>query len=154
MCTYTGRSFSRFQIKNSEVDRLSVIVPSTINVRYSNPSQACGLHVVVKDVFHLRGIKTSVCSRAFLKFHSEARETAACITSLQAYGAHILGATKLTSFAAMVDPIGCVDFEAPWNPRGDGYQSPGGSSSGCGVAVASYHWIDGAISLDSMFPKT
>lgn len=55
----------------------------------------------------------------------------------------------MASFAATEEPVECVDFQAPWNPRADGYQSPAGSSSGSGAAIASYDWLDIAIGSDS-----
>lgn len=61
----------------------------------------------------------------------------------------MLGTAKLAAFAATEEPVECVDYQAPWNPRADGYQSPAGSSSGSGVAVASYPWVDIAIGSDS-----
>lgn len=42
-----------------------------------------------------------------------------------------------------------VDYQAPWNPRGDQYQSTGGSSSGSAAAVAAYDLLDIAIGTDS-----
>lgn len=78
-----------------------------------------------------------------------AAQTAACIEILRKAGARIVGTTKLASLAATEEPIGCIDLQAPWNPRGDGYQSPAGSSSGNGVAIASYPWSDIAIGPDS-----
>ncbi|EFY94312.1 amidase domain protein [Metarhizium robertsii] len=36
-----------------------------------------------------------------------------------------------------------------FNPRGDGYQSPAGSSSGSAAAVAAYDWLDCALSTDT-----
>jgi len=47
------------------------------------------------------------------------------------------------------DPVEAVDFQAPWNPRGDGYQSPVGSSSGSAAGIASYDWLDVTIGSDS-----
>ena len=65
-----------------------------------------------------------------------------------------MGTIKLASFAATEEPIEGVDFQAPWNPRADGYQSPAGSSSGSGAATASYDWVDIAIGSDSkLFPQ-
>lgn len=42
-----------------------------------------------------------------------------------------------------------VDFHTAFNPRGDGYQSPAGSSSGSAAAVASYDWLDCALGTDT-----
>lgn len=53
-------------------------------------------------------------------------------------GADVLGKTKTSPFANWEEPIEHIDYQAPWNPRADGYQSPGGSSSGSAMAVAAY----------------
>lgn len=91
----------------------------------------------------------SACNRAYYELYSPASETAACIQVLTDQGATILGTTKLASLAATEEPIECIDWQAPWNPRADGYQSPAGSSSGSAVAVAAYDWIDIGIGSDS-----
>ncbi|KAF2450877.1 amidase signature enzyme [Karstenula rhodostoma CBS 690.94] len=49
----------------------------------------------------------------------------------------------------MEHPTQSVDYEAPFNPRLDGYQIPGGSSSGSASAIASYEWLDFAIATDA-----
>ncbi|KAJ4402242.1 hypothetical protein N0V85_005352 [Neurospora sp. IMI 360204] len=54
----------------------------------------------------------------------------------------------MNSFANWEEPIEYVDYQAPWNPRGDQYQSMGGSSSGSAAAVAAYDWLDIAIGTD------
>lgn len=76
-------------------------------------------------------------------------KTATSIQKLIDAGAEIVGKNKLSSFAAREEPTECVDYQAPFNPRGDGYQSPAGSSSGSAAAVASYDWLDFAIGTDS-----
>ena len=105
--------------------------------------------MAVKDIFQVQGIRNTVCNRAYYELYPAATKTAACIEILRELGANILGTTKLASFAATEEPIECVDFQAPWNPHADGYQSPAGSSSGSGVAIASYDWLDIAIGSDS-----
>lgn len=45
-------------------------------------------------------------------------------------------------------PTQCIDVSAPFNPRGDGYLSPSGGSSGQATAVAAYEWVDFAIGSD------
>jgi hypothetical protein len=42
-----------------------------------------------------------------------------------------------------------TDYHAPFNPRGDGYQSPAGSSSGSAAAIAAYDWLDFTIAEDT-----
>ncbi|KAF2002320.1 hypothetical protein P154DRAFT_431306 [Amniculicola lignicola CBS 123094] len=58
-------------------------------------------------------------------------------------GAVVVGKTKTTQFALGERPTAdYVDQLAPFNPRGDGYQHPQGSSCGTGASVASYEWLD------------
>lgn len=59
-------------------------------------------------------------------------------------GATVVGTTMLCPFATREEPWLCTE-QAPYNPRGDGEQSPGGGSPGSAVAVASYPWLDAAI---------
>ena len=99
----------------------------------------------------IQGVCTSVCSRAYYELYPPAKETAGCIKILSQAGASIVGTTKLASFAATEEPIECIDLQAPWNPRADGHQSPAGGSSGSGVAVACYAWLDISIGSDSEF---
>ena len=103
----------------------------------------------MKDNFHIKGVRTSLCNRAYRETYPPQDKTAACIRKLELAGAHIIGTLRMAAFAATEEPIECVDYGAPWNPRGDGYQSPAGSSSGSGAAVASYDWLDIAIGSDS-----
>jgi len=65
-------------------------------------------------------------------------ESAPCIQQLFGKGVSIVGKSKMTSFVNWEEPLECVDFQAPFNPRGDGYQCSGGSSSRSADAVAVY----------------
>ena len=42
-----------------------------------------------------------------------------------------------------------IDYLAPFNPRGDSYQSPSSSSTGSAVASAAYSWLDFTIGTDT-----
>lgn len=42
-----------------------------------------------------------------------------------------------------------TDYTAPFNPRGDSYQSPSSSSAGSAVALAAYPWLDFTIGTDT-----
>ncbi|EAT79943.2 hypothetical protein SNOG_12645 [Parastagonospora nodorum SN15] len=65
-------------------------------------------------------------------------------------GAVVIGKTKTTQFALGERPTAdYVDQLAPFNPRGDGYQHPQGSSAGTGAALASYPWLDIATGSDT-----
>lgn len=103
----------------------------------------------MKDNFDIQGLQTSACSRAFYELYPPALKTAVAIQTLYNQGAIIVGSTKLASFAATEEPVECIEWQAPWNPRADEYQSPAGSSSGSGVAVAAYSWLDISIESDS-----
>lgn len=103
----------------------------------------------MKDMFNIKGLRTSVGNRDFFNLYPPCTDTASAIQRLIAAGAEILGKSKLSSFAAREEPTESVDFQAPFNPRGDGYQSPAGSSSGSAAAVSSYNWLDFAIGSDS-----
>jgi hypothetical protein len=127
-----------------------VAVPSRIK-KYPGSTYLDGLRIAVKDNFHVNGLRTSLCNRAYFGTYGPQDNTAPCIAKLVDQGARLVGTTKLAAFAATEEPLECVDYQAPWNPRGDGYQSPAGSSSGSGVAVASYDWLDIGIGTDSEY---
>jgi hypothetical protein len=127
-----------------------VPVPSRIPELSQNPEQRLrGVRVAVKDNFHLKGWKTSLCNQAYYDTYPPQEATAECLERIERMGAVIIGKVKMTSFAVWEEPYECIDFEAPWNPRADGFQSPGGSSSGSAAAVGAYDWVDFAIGSDS-----
>lgn len=130
---------------------LSVAVPSRLASTRNKTHKLSGLRLAVKDVFHIKDIPTSVCNRAWFQLYRDTppTRTAACIEALSELGVVIVGTTKLASFAATEEPVECIDYQAPWNPRADGYQSPAGSSSGSGAAIGAYPWLDIAIGSDS-----
>lgn len=109
------------------------------------------MRIVVKDNFHIRGTHTTLGNRGYLETYPALQEeTTDVVSLLKEAGAIIVGKTHLSSFARMENPIQSVDYQAPFNPRGDGYLIAGGSSGGAAAAVAAYHWIDLAICSDSM----
>jgi len=126
-----------------------VAIPSRLHHCHGSIRPLSGLRIAVKDNFRLAGVKMSLCSNSYHELYPASSETALCIQSLINAGAAVLGSTRMASFAATEEPVDCVDFQAPWNPRADGYQSPAGSSSGSGVAIASYDWLDIALGSDS-----
>ena len=136
-------------VRGNYVQTLSIAVPSRLRDVVTAAKPLAGWRVAVKDVFHIKNVRTSLCNRAYYELYPPATTTAGCIDVLCQLGARVVGTTKMASFAATEEPIECVDFQAPWNPRADGYQSPAGSSSGSAVAIASYPWVDVAIGSDS-----
>ena len=133
-------------------DVLSIAVPSRLGMRTDDRPLA-GLRVAIKDNTNLKGITTFSSSRAFRHLyprHETANETATSVGLLIELGAVVAGKTRTTHF---IDPE-CnsrdfMYFRVPYSPRGDGYQSPSGSSAGSGAAVASYSWLDVATGPDS-----
>ncbi|KAK3946710.1 amidase signature domain-containing protein [Pseudoneurospora amorphoporcata] len=86
---------------------------------------------------------------AYYDTYDACTKNAPCIQKLVDKGAIIVSKTKMNSFANWEEPIEYVDYQAPWNPRGDQYQSMGGSSSGSAAAVAAYDWLDITIGTDT-----
>ena len=107
------------------------------------------MRIGVKDIMDVRGLKTTASSREYTKLHGVRDKTATAVQQLLDLGAIVVGKTRTTQFAdsewATCD---YVDYHAPFNPRGDGYQTPSGSSSGSAAATAAYDWLDAATGTD------
>jgi Asp-tRNA(Asn)/Glu-tRNA(Gln) amidotransferase A subunit family amidase len=131
-------------------NQLRVVVPSRCYSVKSKEKPLAGARIVVKDNFDIEGFKTSICSKAWLEYQQPANKTAACIQRLLDQGAILLGKAKLQAWIMREEPLECVDFLAPFNPRGDGYQTASGSSNGSGAAMGSYAWLDFSVGSDSM----
>ena len=127
-----------------------IAVPSRL---YSPPSEKKplnGKRVSIKDNFHLDGVVSSLGSRSYSECYGPQNTTSLCVQKLVDQGAVIVGKTVMSAFAGSeVPPEKCIDYFPPWNPRGDGYQGPSGSSSGAASSIASYEWLDLAVGTDS-----
>jgi hypothetical protein len=144
----------------SELQELDNVL-ATNNIRIAVPSRCyssarevagkplLGIRFVVKDIFDIKGFNTSLCNRAWTEYHAPKTKTAPSVERLQALGAVIVGKTRLNAMVVREECMECVEFLAPFNPRGDGYQTPSGSSTGSCVALSAYPWIDLAIGSDS-----
>lgn len=108
-----------------------------------------GVRIAIKDMFDLQGTRTSICSRAWLELQNPAQRTASCIQRLIDLGAIVVGKMKLQAWIIREESLECVEFIAPFNPRGDGYQSTSGSSNGSAATMGAYPWLDFAIGSDS-----
>jgi aspartyl-tRNA(Asn)/glutamyl-tRNA(Gln) amidotransferase subunit A len=86
-----------------------------------------GVPIGLKDIYYTAGIPTTACSKVYADFVPEYDATT--VSSLKRAGAIMLGKTVTTEFACM-DPSPAIN---PWNPA----HTPGGSSSGSAVSVAS-----------------
>lgn len=85
-----------------------------------------GIPIGAKDIFYTAGLKTTAGSKIYADFIPDYDAT--CIARLREAGALILGKAVTTEFATS-DPS---PTRNPWNPA----HTPGGSSSGSSVAVA------------------
>ena len=86
-----------------------------------------GIPVGVKDIYYTRGIRTTCCSPIFADFFPDYDATSVAL--LKKAGAIMMGKTVTTEFATG-DPS---PTRNPWNAA----HTPGGSSSGSAVGVAS-----------------
>ncbi len=85
-----------------------------------------GVPIGLKDIYYTAGIPTTACSKVYADFVPTYDATS--VVLLKKAGAIMLGKTVTTEFACM-DPSPTIN---PWNPA----HTPGGSSSGSAVAVA------------------
>ncbi|PCH08273.1 Proteasome A-type subunit [Penicillium occitanis (nom. inval.)] len=131
---------------------LAIAVPSRLHYLSSVEKPLNGLPVAVKDNIDLRGVRTSGSSRSYFNAYPAAETSAPAIQKLIDLGAVVVGKTGLSQFADAEDPTGdYINYHCVFNSRGDGYRSPGGSSSGSRAAVAAYEWLDLAIGTDMNF---
>ena len=85
-----------------------------------------GVPIGLKDIYYTAGVPTTACSKVYADFVPTYDATS--VVLLKQAGAIVLGKTVTTEFACM-DPSPTLN---PWNPA----HTPGGSSSGSAVAVA------------------
>lgn len=125
-------------------------IGSRIKAEAASQSYLAGLRILIKDNMHLKGVKTSLGKKAYYETYPPRQETARCVEELINGGAVVVGKTKMSPFGSWEAPMEYYnDYQAPWNPRADRFQSPGGGSSGSAAAVASYEWLDVALGTDS-----
>ena len=148
LSNYT-RPVESLGIAGTDPQSLSVAVPSRICSPPSTDLPLLGKRIGVKELFDVAGLRMALSNHAFYAMSTPAQTTAPAIQKLLDAGAVMVGTTKCSSMISREDPVEAVDFQAPFNPRGDGYQSPVGSSSGSAAAIASYEWLDFTIGSDS-----
>jgi Asp-tRNA(Asn)/Glu-tRNA(Gln) amidotransferase A subunit family amidase len=104
-----------------------------------------GSRLSLKDIFDVRGVKTTLSSKAWAELYPEPQVSAQYVDHLLDLGVVIVGKTKATQFSTAME---WIDFQSPTNPRGDRYQEPSGSSTGAAASLAGYNWLDYAIGGD------
>ncbi|EHK40489.1 hypothetical protein TRIATDRAFT_296439 [Trichoderma atroviride IMI 206040] len=130
---------------------LTVAVPSRLYYTKSTEKPYAGLRVAIKDIIDLKGLKTGASSRAYTELYPAKEESAEIVQRLIKLGFVIVGKLKTTQFADSEWPTrDWVDYHGPWNPRGDGYLTPSGSSAGSASAVSTYTWLDVSLGTDTL----
>ncbi|KAJ4290080.1 hypothetical protein N0V88_006586 [Collariella sp. IMI 366227] len=129
---------------------LTIGVPSRLYFTKTAQKPLAGVRIGIKDIYRLAGVKGSNGNRAWYNLYPASNVTGPAVQRLIDAGAQIVGLQKTSQFAngesATAD---WVDYHAPFNPRGDGYQDTSSSSAGAGASVASYEWLDIAIGSDT-----
>lgn len=125
-------------------------VPSRLYYTKTDAQPLAGVRIAIKDSISVKGLKTSMASRAWLSLYPAATSTAPSIQRLVDMGGIIVGKTRLSQFATgAYGTADGVDYGVPHNLRGDGYQEPSSSSSGAGAAAGAYAWLDMSIGTDT-----
>ncbi|RMY48038.1 hypothetical protein D0865_08325 [Hortaea werneckii] len=128
----------------------SVAVPSRLYSTISPEKPLAGLRLGVKDIYHVKGIKTSGGNRAYFYLYEAQNATAPAVQRLTDQGAILVGKMGTVQFANGDSPTAdWVDLHCPFNPRADGYQDPSGSSTGPGAGIGAYDWLDIAVGSDT-----
>ncbi|KAL8651361.1 MAG: hypothetical protein Q9226_004742, partial [Calogaya cf. arnoldii] len=140
--------FSPLQILDKDGLRKCIAVPSRLYAKKSQQHPLAGARISVKDNFKLAGIKTTMTNRAFTELYPADSETAEFVKTLLGLGAVVVGKSKMSSFAVGENPRDWIDFQCPFNPRGDGYQNPSSSTTGGAASLAGYSWLDYSIGTD------
>lgn len=110
-----------------------------------------GARISVKDNIDIAGHKTTLCNRSWIDLYPAKIKNAACVQVLLDAGAVIVCKVKLQAMIMREEPLECVEFSAPFNPRADGYQVPSGSSHASAAGISSYDWLDFSIGSDSLY---
>ncbi|KAL1869321.1 hypothetical protein Daus18300_005533 [Diaporthe australafricana] len=128
----------------------SIAVPSRLYYKATKEQPLAGLRFGVKDIFHVKGLGTSGGNRAYFYHYGTQNNTAPAVQRLIDLGAVLVGKMGTVQFANGDRPTAdWVDLHAPFNPRGDGYQQPSGSSTGPGVGIGAYEWLDLSMGSDT-----
>ncbi|KAF9878345.1 hypothetical protein CkaCkLH20_04383 [Colletotrichum karsti] len=148
--TIENQDGSHYSVSTMIDQSVAVAVPSRLYYEKSADKPLAGVRIGVKDIFNVRGLKTSNGNRAWYDLYPAANETALAVQNLLDAGAVLVGKMKTSQFAngesATAD---WVDYNAPFNPRGDGYQDPSSSSAGSAAGEAAYGWLDITLGSDT-----
>ncbi|KXH61972.1 hypothetical protein CSAL01_00978 [Colletotrichum salicis] len=143
-------AFTTLPAVTENVMAKSIAVPSRLYYTETEEQPLAGLRFGVKDIFHVKGVGTSGGNRAYFYLYGRQNNTGPAVQRLIDLGAVLVGKMGTVQFANGDHPTAdWVDLHAPFNPRGDGYQDPSGSSTGPGAGVGAYDWLDLAVGSDT-----
>ncbi|ORX94204.1 amidase signature domain-containing protein, partial [Clohesyomyces aquaticus] len=129
---------------------LALAVPSRLYFTPTEEKPLAGVRIGIKDIYDIKGLRTSNGNRAWYWLYPPANTTATPVQKLIDAGAVIVGKMVTSQFAngerATAD---WVDYHEAFNPRGDGYQDTQTSSSGGGAATGAYPWLDVSLGSDT-----
>ena len=132
------------------IDSPGVAVPSRLYYSKTAEKPLAGVRTGIKDIYNIAGVKTSDGNRAYYGLYPPRTANAVPVQRLIDAGAIIVGKMKTSQFAnGETSTDDWIDFHAPFNPRGDGYQDPSSSSSGPGSGAGSYPWLDLTLGSDT-----
>ncbi|KAK1982199.1 amidase signature domain-containing protein [Colletotrichum cereale] len=145
-----GGTFQTLSAQVPSSASLTIGVPSRLYFTPTAEKPLAGVRVGVKDIYALAGVRGSNGNRAWYSLYPPAEATGPAIQNLIDAGAVVVGYQKPSQFAnGETATADWVDYHAPFNPRGDGYNDPSSSSSGAGASLASYAWLDIAVGSDT-----
>ncbi|RAK75680.1 glutamyl-tRNA(Gln) amidotransferase, subunit A [Aspergillus fijiensis CBS 313.89] len=143
-------TFQPLSAQVAGVASVTVGVPSRLYYTPTEDKPLAGVRVGIKDIYSLAGVRQSNGNRAWYNLYGENNVTGTAVSRIIEAGGIIVGLQKPSQFAnGETATADWVDFHAPFNPRGDGYQDPSSSSSGAGASIASYDWLDLALGSDT-----
>ncbi|KAH7396835.1 glutamyl-tRNA amidotransferase [Phaeosphaeria sp. MPI-PUGE-AT-0046c] len=130
--------------------KIAIAVPSRLYYTKTAEKPLAGVRIGIKDIYDIKGLRTSNGNRAWYWLYPPAANTAPPVQNLIDAGAIIIGKMLTSQFAngesATAD---WVDYHESFNPRGDGYQDTSSSSAGAGAGTASYPWLDVSLGSDT-----
>ncbi|PVH99545.1 amidase signature enzyme [Periconia macrospinosa] len=128
----------------------AIAVPSRLYYQQTEEKPLAGVRIGIKDIYDIKGLRTSNGNRAWYWLYPPAENTATPVQRLIDAGAIIVGKMITSQFAnGEVATADWVDYHEAFNPRGDGYQDTSSSSSGGGAGIAAYDWLDVALGSDT-----
>lgn len=128
----------------------AVAVPSRLYFEKTAEKPLAGVRIGIKDIYDIKGLRTSNGNRAWYWLYPPANNTAKPVQNLIDAGAVIVGKMITSQFAnGETATADWVSYHESFNPRGDGYQDTSSSSAGGGAGTAAYDWLDVSLGSDT-----